>query len=66
MNTKMYHEPPDGPLAGSSYGMEQQDIAGLGKSDQRQQRSTSKLGATQALISRVVQSQAPAELRIRR
>jgi hypothetical protein len=54
MNTKTYHESSDGSPAGSSYGIGQHDIAVLDEPDPRQQRSTSELGATKALISRVV------------
>jgi hypothetical protein len=55
MNTKTYHGPPDWPPIGSSYKMGQQVIAGLGEPDLGRQIPTSDLGATEALISRVVQ-----------
>jgi hypothetical protein len=65
MDTKMYHGPPDEPPTGSFYGMGRQEVAGLGKPDPRRQRPTSELGATEALISQVMQLQAPGELCIR-
>jgi hypothetical protein len=66
MDTKTYHGPPDGPPTRSSYVMGQHNVAGLGEPDPRRQRPTSELGATEALISRVVQMQAPGELCIQR
>jgi hypothetical protein len=66
MNTKTYHGPPGGLPTGSTYGMGRQDVARLGEPDPRLQRSTSELGATKVLISRVMRLQAPEGLYIRR
>jgi hypothetical protein len=51
MNIKTYHGSP----IRSSNGMGQRVITELGELDPERQRPTSDLGATKALISRVVQ-----------
>lgn len=66
MNTETYRGPPDRPPIGSSYGMDQQVIAGIGEPDLGKQRSTYDLSATEALISRVAQLEALEERNIRR